>query len=219
MKAVINGMPSFAHIIFELAPGESVVTESGSMAAMSKGLSLRATLAGNLFQALLRRFLGNESAFINTFYNSTQSTQFLQLAPSYPGAIRELHLQNSTFYLESGAYLCSTEGIKVGVRWAGFRSLFAGEGLFRLIVSGTGTVWLASFGAMVERMVQGQYLVDSGHLLAYEPSLKVELQLAGGIFSSFFGGEGLVARLRGQGKIITQTRSVTGFTGFINPHL
>lgn len=219
MKAVIKGMPTFAHVVFELAPGETVVTESGAMVAMSKGLSLRTSLAGGFLQALLRRVFGKESAFINSFANGTNETQFLQLAPSFPGTIRELQLQNSTFYLEGGAYLCSTPGISIGVRWAGFRSMFAGEGLFRLQVSGTGTVWIAAFGAMVERNVQGQYLVDTGHLLAYEPSLKVELQFAGGIFSSFFGGEGLVARMRGQGRIITQTRSVSGFASFINPHL
>jgi uncharacterized protein (TIGR00266 family) len=212
-------MPTFAHVVFELGPGEQVITESGAMVAMSKGLSLRTGLAGGLLQALMRRVLGRESAFINTFSNATNEPQFLQLAPSFPGTIRELQLQNSTFYLEGGAYLCSTPDIKIGVRWAGFRSMFAGEGLFRLQVSGTGTVWLSAFGAMVERNVQGQYLVDTGHLLAYEPTLKVELQLAGGIFSSFFGGEGLVARMRGQGRIITQTRSMSGFASFINPHL
>ena len=49
--------------------------------------------------------------------------------------------------------------------------------------------------------------------------MKLRLQLAGGIFSSIFGGEGLVTRLNGKGRYVIQTRSLSGLSGWINPKL
>jgi uncharacterized protein (AIM24 family) len=49
--------------------------------------------------------------------------------------------------------------------------------------------------------------------------MKLKVQLAGGIFSSFFGGEGLVTRVEGVGQIVIQTRSLSGLAGWLNPKL
>ena len=92
-------------------------------------------------------------------------------------------------------------------------------GLFRLVLSGTGTVWFGAYGGIMEKQVQGEYIVDTNHLVAYEPGLKMKLQLSGGIFSSIFSGEGLVTRLEGKGKAYIQTRSLSGLAGWINPRL
>ena len=96
-------------------------------------------------------------------------------------------------------------GVKLGLRWAGIRSWFAGEGLFRR-VSGNGPVWLGGYGSSFERDVKDTYDVDSSHLLAYEPTVSLKIGLAGGVFSSFFGGEGFVSKMQGEGKIYLQSR-------------
>jgi uncharacterized protein (AIM24 family) len=67
--------------------------------------------------------------------------------------------------------------------------------------------------------VEGEFIVDSAHLVNYEPQLKLKVQMAGGIFSSFFGGEGLVTRLQGTGKIVIQTRSLDGLKNWLNPRI
>ncbi|MEJ2065071.1 MAG: TIGR00266 family protein [Reinekea sp.] len=103
------------------------------------------------------------------------------------------------------------------MRWAGFVSFIAREGLFKLQVTGSGKVWYGAYGALLEKEIDGEYIVDTSHLVAYEPGVKLKLQLAGGIFSSFFGGEGLVTRVTGKGKIIVQTRSISGLAGWLNP--
>ncbi|NDA67243.1 MAG: TIGR00266 family protein, partial [Verrucomicrobia bacterium] len=136
-----------------------------------------------------------------------------------PGNMREVQLNNETICLQPGAYIASTPGLKLGVKWAGLVSGFEMEGLFRLLVSGTGTLWYGAYGELLERQVTGEYLVDTGHLVAYEPQMKLKLQLAGGIFSSFFGGEGFVTRVEGNGKIIIQTRSLGGLAAWLNPRL
>jgi uncharacterized protein (AIM24 family) len=59
-------------------------------------------------------------------------------------------------------------------------------------------------------------IVDSGHLIAYDPGVRLKLQLSNGIFGSFFGGEGLVTRVEGNGRIFIQTRSVPGLASWSN---
>jgi uncharacterized protein (TIGR00266 family) len=128
-------------------------------------------------------------------------------------------LNGNSFCLQPGAFLACTPEVKIGLRWAGFTSLIAREGLFKLEVSGTGKVWYGAYGELLEREIDGEHIVDSGHLVGYEPQMQLKLQLAGGIFSSLFGGEGLVTRVEGKGKIIIQTRSLTGLAGWLNPKL
>jgi len=106
-----------------------------------------------------------------------------------------------------------------GMRWAGLVSGIAREGFFKLTVSGTGTLWYGAYGEMLERQVEGEYIVDTSHLVAYEPQMKLKLQLAGGIFSSLFGGEGFVTRVEGKGKIVIQTRSLSGLANWLNPRI
>jgi uncharacterized protein (TIGR00266 family) len=109
--------------------------------------------------------------------------------------------------------------VKLGLKYAGLASLIGQEGLFKLVVSGWGTVWYGAYGALMERSVDGEFIVDSSHLVTYEPHLKLKVQMAGGIFSSFFGGEGLVTRVNGKGNIVIQTRSIEGLKSWINPRL
>jgi uncharacterized protein (TIGR00266 family) len=118
--------------------------------------------------------------------------------------------------LQGGAYVASTPGVKLGVKWAGIASFIGGEGLFKLQVSGTGKVLFGAYGALIEKEIDGEYIVDSSHLVGYTPDMKLKMQLSGGILSSFFGGEGLVTRVEGKGKIIIQSRSVSGLTKWLN---
>jgi uncharacterized protein (TIGR00266 family) len=105
------------------------------------------------------------------------------------------------------------------LKWAGFASLIGREGLFKLIVFGTGTVWYGAYGALLDKAVDGEFIVDTSHLVTYEPQLTLKVQLAGGIFGSFFGGEGLVTRVNGKGNIVIQTRSLDGLKSWLNPRL
>lgn len=219
MKAEIKGSSAFAYLDIELAPGEAIVTESNAMASMAADLDLKVRSNGGIFTGLLRKYLGGETFFINRFSNETSGARSLTLVQPTPGALRSVELNDSKFCLQPGAFLACSEGVIMGLRWAGFVSFFAGEGLFKIEVSGLGTVWYGAYGALIEKDVDGEYIVDTSHLVAYEPQLQLKLQLAGGIFSSVFGGEGLVTRVVGQGKIVIQSRSLSGLAGWLNPKL
>ena len=217
MKTTIDGGAAFGHINVTLEPGESIIAESDAMASMSADVDMTAKLSGGLLRGLARKFLGGETLFINAFSNNTDKPQTLTLVQPTPGEIHCRELNGEQFYLQPGAYLASTEDVKLGLRWAGFVSLIAREGLFRMVVSGHGKVWYGAYGALLERDIDGEYIVDSSHLVAYEEGIKLHLQLAGGLFSSFFGGEGLVTRVTGKGKVTIQSRSLTGLAGWLNP--
>lgn len=219
MQAEINGQPSFAYLCVELAPGESIVAEPDAMASMDSGLTMQTHFNGGFFSGLAKKFLGGETLFINKFSNLTREKSRITLVQTTPGDVRQITLKNEAFYLQPGAYLCSTPGLQLGVGWAGLASGFGREGFFRLKVSGSGTLWYGGYGALVEKEVDGDYIVDTGHLVAYEPQMQLHMQLAGGLFSSFFGGEGLVTRVEGRGKIILQTRSLGGLRDYLNPKI
>lgn len=219
MKAEIVAKPVFSFIHMDLDPGESVVAESDAMASMAADLDMKAKLNGNILSAACKKFLGGESLFVNHFTNNTDQVKRLTITQGTPGDINCIELNDSSLCLQPGAYICSTPDVKLGLKWAGFGSFIGREGLFKLEVKGTGKVWYGAYGGLIEKEIDGEYIVDTSHLVAYEPHMKLKVQLAGGIFSSFFSGEGLVTRVEGQGKIIIQSRSLSTLATWVNRHL
>lgn len=219
MKANIKGGHAFSYVEVELAPGESIMTEPDAMSSMDASLDLTAHFNGGLIKGLLRKYLGGESLFISRFNNATSTPRRMTIVQPTPGEILCKELNDEVYYMQPGAFLACEESVKIGLGFAGFASWIAREGLFRIKVSGHGKVWFGAYGALLEKEVNGEYIVDTSHLVAYDPSLRLNLQLAGGLFSSFFGGEGLVTRVSGQGKIVIQTRSISSLAGWLNPKL
>ena len=103
-----------------LSPGDKVQSESGAMAGMGKSVELKTKLNGGGFRALIIKFLGKESLFINTLSNPSSSTQELVLTQSVPGEIISQELNGETLYLQPGAYIASSGGIKFSLNWAVF---------------------------------------------------------------------------------------------------
>jgi len=219
MEAEIKDRPAFAHVVVTLGPGESITAEADAMATMAAELELETTLNGGFFSALGKRLFGREPMFINSFTNNTMQEKQVMFSQGIPGDIMSIELNGNSFCLQPGAYLCSTPGVELGLKWAGVKSWISREGLCKLEVSGHGTVWYGAYGGMVEKEVDGEYIVDTSHLVGYDPSLSFNVQLAGGFFSSLFGGEGLVTRLEGRGMAVIQTRSLSGLAGWLNPRL
>lgn len=217
MKATIKGGEAFSYVEVELEPGESITTESDAMSSMDAAIDLTAHFNGGFFKGLLRKYLGGESLFISKFSNNTQNACRLTIVQPTPGQILCRELSGETFYMQPGAFLACDAGVTLGLQFAGFTSWIAREGMFRIVTSGEGKVWYGAYGALLEQEIDGEYIIDSSHLVAYETGIKLNLQLAGGIFSSFFGGEGLVTRVSGKGKVIIQTRSLSGLASWLNP--
>lgn len=220
MKQKIKDRPSFANVTIELNPGESLIAESDAMASMDKDITMWARLNGGFFSAILRKLFGGETLFVNQIYNAGTSPQKVVLTQPTPGDMKLVKLDGKNpVFLQPGAFICSTEGVDVKLKWAGIRSLIAREGLFRLKATGKGYLWIGAYGHIYEREVDGEYLVDTSHLVAYDPQMSIRLQLSGGLLSSFTSGEGILTRVQGKGRIYLQSRSLSGLAAFLNPRI
>ena len=219
MNYEILHRPSYALLQVRLAAGESVNAESGAMVSMSADIEIETGMRGGLLGGLTRKFLGGESFFQNTFTASKDGE--VNFAPSLPGDICAVELRDETIYAQSGAYIACTEGIQVDTSWGGAKTFFSGEGLFMLKISGSGTVFLSSYGAIHEIMLEaGQsYTVDTGHMVSFAEGVGYDVRRVGGLKSTFFSGEGLVVELTGPGAITIQSRSTDALLAWLIPHL
>ncbi len=200
-----------------LAPQTQIIAESGAMASQDSQLHVKTELNGDLVSAVLLKFFGGESFFINFFQNPDTQPRTVYLSQTTPGEIIEREINNEILCIQPGSFIARTLGIRTRVKWAGIASFFAGEGLFRLEISGQGKIWYGCYGAVIEKTIEGDYIVDSGHLLSYPADMKLSLKVAGGLFSSLLTREGFVLRLQGRGKILLQTRSIKGLADWLNP--
>ncbi|ASJ05927.1 TIGR00266 family protein [Thermococcus pacificus] len=218
MRYSIEHRPSFSLVEIELDSGEAVQAEAGAMVHMSPNIRMETKAKGGVFGALKRSMLGGESFFINTF-RAEGGPGTVGFAPSYPGDIEAFEL-DGTLYAQSGAFLASTEGIDIDTKWGGARTFFGREGLFLLKMSGKGTVFLSSFGAIYKKELRNErFVIDTGHMVAFTEGLDFNVRRVGGLKSTLFSGEGLVAEFYGTGTLYIQTRSLDSFLSWIIPHL
>jgi uncharacterized protein (TIGR00266 family) len=219
MKITLEHGPAFTCARIQLVVGEAVRAESGAMVAMSTTVDIETKMQGGFLGALARKVLSSESFFQNTF-TAKRGAGEVTFAPSLMGDIRLHEMAGSDLMLTSGCYLASSTSIEMQTKWGGMKSFFAKEGLFLLRARGTGSLLFTCYGALVEMDVPaGGYVVDTGHVVAFEPSLDYEVQKVGGIKSLLLSGEGLVCRFSGRGKLWVQTRSLDAFLGTIVPLL
>ncbi|ACA99363.1 MULTISPECIES: TIGR00266 family protein [Cyanophyceae] len=217
MKYEIRYKPAFACLFVTLEPGEQVTAESGAMVSMDGGILMKTEFSGGFFPAILRRLFGGESLFVNVYRNTSQRPQTVILTQSMVGDIHRIDLSQGPICFQPGAYIAHTPGAKMGIRWAGFASWFAGEGLFKLQFTGSGRVFYGCYGGIIEKHIKGEFIVDNSHLVAYDPGITMNIRMSGGLFGSLTSGEGLVNKLKGRGRIYLQSRSVSGLVGFLRP--
>jgi len=215
MKAEIRNRPDYASLHIELDEGEQVVTETGAMMGMDPALKMETNMKGGLLGAA-KRALGGETVFQNT-YTATGPAQQLDVAPSIPGDMEEIELSNSGVVVQRGGYVACTPGVEVSAKWGGARSFFGGEGLIMLKCSGTGKLWIASYGAIHKVDVQGGYTVDTSHIVAFDESLTFNITKVGGLKSLFLSQEGLVCAFSGTGRLWIQTRNAPALASFLHP--
>ncbi|BBB48409.1 TIGR00266 family protein [Pelolinea submarina] len=220
MKVNLLYRPSYSLADVELEGGESITAESGSMVAMSPDLQVQTKMKGGLMKSLARSVLGGESFFMNTFQASSHGGK-IQLAPTLPGDVFTMELKGESYLVQSGSFLASSEGVQTDTKWGGAKTFFGGEGLIMLRCSGSGTLILASYGAIHEvDLAAGEtFTVDTGHLVAFSEKIGFRVRSIGGLASTFLGGEGLVVDLTGPGKVLLQTRSVGAFLDWLMPRL
>jgi uncharacterized protein (TIGR00266 family) len=220
MQVDIQAGPSFSYGVIDIAPGDAIKVEAGAMAAMGPGVDIETKAQGGLLGGLKRSVLGGESFFINTF-RAPQGGE-VAVAAKLPGDMMKRTLDGTgAIMVQSGSWLASDDEVAVDTKWGGAKTFFSGEGLFLLRCSGKGDVLVSTYGAIVERdLGAGEaYSVDTGHIVAFDEGIGYEVTKTGGWKSTILGGEGLVAKLTGPGKIWMQTRSEQDLIGWLTATL
>ena len=217
-KYEVLHQPAFSLAVIQLQAEQSIQAEAGAMVSMSANIELQSQMKGGLFGAI-KRAAGGESAFVSTF-TARGGPGEVTFAPGAPGDIAAIELNNQTFFVQSSSYLAGDAGLSVDTKWGGAKSFFGGEGLFVLMVQGRGLLLVSSFGAIHRKSLQAgeRYVVDTGHLVAWEGTTQYTLRkAAAGFFRSIVSGEGIVAEFSGPGEILIQTRNLAAFAGLMKP--
>ncbi len=214
MQYEITCNPTYSAVEFHLDAGERIVGDSGAMAWMSANIKTVTTTRGGLLAGMKRKLLSGESFFQNTYYPEGGPGS-VTLAPGATGDVRAHELQDGELLLEKGAYLASSEGIACDARWDGLRGFF-NEGMFVLRVTGTGTLFFHGYGDIHPVDVDGEYTVDNGYAVAWEPALSYRLT-RGRRIRSFLFSDQILLRFEGRGRIWVQSRSPRSLADWVYP--
>jgi len=208
------------YVEVELDPGEAAVGEAGVMMYMQEGIQMDTVFGdgsqqGGLFGKLMgagKRLLTGETLFTTVFQNTATSKQRVAFAAPYPGKIVPIDLRvlGGTLLCQKDSFLCAAKGVSLGIAFQQKLGvgLFGGEGFIMQKLDGDGLAFIHAGGTLMERtLAPGETLrVDTGCVVAYQPSVDFDIQYVGKIKSALFGGEGLFfATLRGPGKIWLQS--------------
>lgn len=196
-------------VVLSMQQTDVMRAEAGAMMFMTDGISMDTRMDGGILGGLKRKFLSGESLFISYFTCDVPVGRVAFAAP-FPGKIIALDLSHQKLLCQKDAFLCAVGDIEMDIEFtqklgAGF---FGGEGFILQRLEGNGRVFLHSGGTIVAQyLAAGEKLkVDTGCLVAFDPSVGYDIERVGGIKTSLFGGEGLFfAAMTGPGRVWMQT--------------
>jgi uncharacterized protein (TIGR00266 family) len=205
----------------ELDPGEAAIGEAGAMMYMEDGIEMETIFGdgtqqqGGVMATLLgagKRLLVGESLFMTVFHNKATGKRKVAFAAPYPGKIIAIHLAEigGELIAQKDSFLVAAKGVSLGIAFTKRFGvgLFGGEGFILERLQGDGWAFVHAGGTLEERtLAPGETLrVDTGCIVALQPSVEYDIQLVRGIKTALFGGEGLFyATLRGPGPIWLQS--------------
>lgn len=214
MNHEILGGTSFGLLEVTLAPGERIVSEAGAMAWMEGAVRTETTTRGGILAGLKRAVFSGETFFQNT-YEAQGGPARIAFAPGVSGEIVPWVLDGGDLLLQRGAFLAGTEGIRCETRSEGLKGLFA-QGLFVLRASGSGTLFFSGYGAIDAIDIDGEYTIDNGYVVAWEPSLAYRLTKARRVRSFLFSDQ-LLLSFSGRGRLWINSRSPQSLADWIHP--
>lgn len=215
----------------DLDPGESVIAEAGAMMFMTEGIRMETVFGDpsqpqqDFFGKLLsagKRVLTGESLFITLFTAQSPRRETIAFAAPYPGKIVEMDLRalGGELLCQKNSFLCAAKGVSVGIAFTKRfgAGLFGGEGFILERLTGDGMSFMNAGGMVMRRtLAAGERLrVDTGCLVAFQPSVEYDIEFVGGFRNTLFGGEGLFfATLRGPGEVWLQSLPLSRLAGRI----
>jgi uncharacterized protein (TIGR00266 family) len=217
--------PSAAALKVVLDAGETITAEGGAMLTMSASINVETTTQakasrGGILKAM-KRMLGGENFFMNHFTSRVDGAEVM-LSPTMSGDIVMTEMDGSEdIVVQSGSWMASGTGIDIDTKFGGLgKALFSGEAMFWLRMSGVGPLFLSSFGAVYKKEIDGDFIVDTGHIVAYTSGLNFKATKAKGSWlTAILGGEGLVCKFSGRGSVWIQSHNPGSFGSSLGPKL
>lgn len=218
MRYEILHQGAFPILKVNLEQGENIKAESGAMVTMSPGIRLEGKVEGGLMGGI-GRMLAGEKFFFQTMVAQNGPGEVM-LAASPPGGVVDIQLDGSySLLVQKDGFLAGSSGISVDTKMQNLaKGLFSGEGFFIVRISGSGLVFVNSFGSIHPLTLQQgeEVIIDNQHLVAWPDYMHYTIEKASsGWVSSITSGEGLVCRFRGPGTVMIQTRNPRGFGEWI----
>jgi uncharacterized protein (TIGR00266 family) len=221
MRVELKYAPSGTAAICHLDAGDVINTQGGALLAMRGNVDMQTTThqkSGGGLMAGMKRLLSGASFFINR-YKAVQPSE-VWLGTALPGDIVVHELKGEKLVIQGGGYIACEENVNIDLEWQGMKSLFSGESLFWLKAHGQGKVILGSFGFIYPIQVKGEYIVDTGHIVAFEETLNFTISKASRSWiQSLLSGEGFICRFKGQGTVWCQSHNPRAFGQELTPHL
>lgn len=199
-----------------LKSGQEIYAEAGKMVYKQSSVSWETRMSGESIgqkiMGALKRTITGESLFL-TYFRAPSGGE-VGFAGDYPGRIQAFDLPaGKSILVQRDSFLCAQTSVAFNVALvkrlgAGF---FGGEGFILQKLTGPGTVFIHAGGDHIEfTLAPGERLqVDTGCVVAFEESVDYDIQLAGGIKTALFGGEGLfLTTLTGPGRVVVQSMTL-----------
>jgi uncharacterized protein (TIGR00266 family) len=214
----IKYSPSYAMLVLNLEAGEKIVGEAGAMTYMSPNIEVTTrTRERSILSSIGLSILGGQSLFVNDYIASGGSGE-LGLVAAPVGDIQVLKVEpDQGFIVQRASYLASTENVDLDVKWEGFTKGLFGQGLFMIRVTGSGDLFINTFGA-IDRHELGpgeELVVDNFHLVAFSDRCEYEVERIGSWKETILSGEGFVTRIRGPGEVYIQTKNLREFVDWL----
>jgi uncharacterized protein (TIGR00266 family) len=218
MDYEIKYKPSYSMLTVKLQPGETITAESGSMTYMGPNIDVQTRRREkSILGSIGLKLIGRQSFWVND-YSAQQSAGEVAFVSAPVGDIDTLLVAPSHGYvIQKAAYVASTQNVELDVQWQGFTKGLFGQGLFMIKVSGDGTLFINTFGAIDKHTLKPEatLIVDNFHLVAFSDTCQYKVRKFGGLKETLLGGEGLVTEIRGPGEVYIQTKNLREFVDWL----
>ncbi|MDR2700604.1 MAG: TIGR00266 family protein [Nitrososphaerota archaeon] len=218
MKFEVKYKPSYAMLVVSLNQGETITAESGAMTYMDSTIEVHTRKREkSLLGSLGLSIIGGQSFWVND-YIATKGSGDAAFVAAPVGDIERLDIiPGKGYIIQKSAYIASTLGITLDVKWEGFTKGLFGHGLFMIKATGEGSLFINTFGAIdVHTLQAGQTLiVDNFHLVGFSDTCSYKVTKFGGLKETIFSGEGLVTQITGPGNVYIQTKNLEEFTKWL----
>jgi uncharacterized protein (TIGR00266 family) len=218
MKYEIKYKPSYAMLVTTLDQNETITAEAGSMTYMTSNIEAHTRKREkSLLSTLGLSIIGGQSFWVND-YTAKNGQGEAAFAAAPVGDIETMEISpNKGYIVQKSAYIASTQNVDLDVKWEGFTRGLFGQGLFMLRVTGNGTMFINTFGAIDKHSLAPNetLIVDNFHLVAFSDSCSYKVTKFGGLKETLLGGEGLVTQITGPGDVLIQTKNLQEFVEWL----